>query len=363
MPLPPLPPEDLDHVLTHTRELWAVSRARRIFLTGGTGFFGPWLVETFAHANGQLKLGAELVVLTRDPDAAQRRLPHFRALSGVTMHRGDVRAFERPAGNVDFVIHGAAESSQQGHVGDHRHMFDTIVDGTRQTLGVARAAGASRYLLLSSGAVYGRQPASVSHVGEDYAGAPDLSDARSAYGEGKRAAEVLAAVEAEASALSVRVARCFAFIGPHLPLDIHFAIGNFIQDAMRGGPIRIRGDGTAVRSYLYMADLAIWLWTLVLHPAAAGAYNVGSEEALSILQTARAVADICAPNAPIEVEKKPDVGATPHRYVPSTARARAELGLVQRVEVRDAIARTYRWQSAVTAGITGATARGAHASG
>jgi nucleoside-diphosphate-sugar epimerase len=363
MAFPPLPADDLEHVLAHTRDLWTEARGRRIFLTGGTGFFGPWLVETFAHANDQLKLGAQLVVLTRDPDGARRRLPHLARLSGVTLHGGDVRELEQPAGTFDFVIHGAAESSQQGHVGDHRHMFDTIVDGTRQTLGVARAAGALRYLLLSSGAVYGRQPADVSHVGEAYPGAPDLSDARSAYGEGKRAAEVLAAVEAEEWGLSVRVARCFAFVGPHLPLDIHFAIGNFIRDAMKGGPIRIRGDGTAVRSYLYMADLAIWLWTLVLHPSAAGAYNVGSEEPLSILQTARAVAGVCAPNAPIEVQTKPDAGAVPHRYVPGTARARAELGLVQRVEVRDAIERTYRWHSAVTSASSGATARGAHASG
>src|SRR5512138_783891 len=103
-----------------------------------------------------------------------------------------MRDFEIPRGAFDVVIHGAAESSQQGHVGDERHMFDTIVDGTRKTLGVARAAGSRRYLLVSSGAVYGRQPAELTHVPEDYTGGPDLSDARSAYGEGKRAAEVLA---------------------------------------------------------------------------------------------------------------------------------------------------------------------------
>jgi dTDP-glucose 4,6-dehydratase len=343
MTLPPLPADDLDHVLAHTRELWAEARARRIFLTGGTGFFGPWLVETFAHANERLGLGAELVVLTRDPDGTRGRLPHFATLSGVTLHRGDVRDFEAPAGDFDLVVHGATESSQQGHVGDNRHMFDTIVDGTRQTLGLARSAGASRYLLLSSGAVYGRQPPDVSHVAEDYVGGPSLSDAGSAYGEGKRAAEVLAAIEAAAGTLSVRVARCFAFVGPHLPLDIHFAIGNFIRDAMNGGPIRIRGDGTAVRSYMYMADLAIWLWTLALHPKASGPYNVGSEEALSVHHVAGVVAATCAPNAVVKVDGERPDAAPPSRYVPMTNRASQELGLHQTVELSDGIARTHGW--------------------
>jgi dTDP-glucose 4,6-dehydratase len=343
MPFPPLPADDLDHVLAHTRERWEEARGRRIFLTGGTGFFGPWLVETFAHANARLDLGASLFVLTRDPDAARRRLPHFPALEGVTFHRGDVRTFEPPRGHFDVVVHGAAESSQQGHVGDHRHMFDTIVDGTRHTLGVARAARAARYLFLISGAVYGRQPSDVSHVAEDYVGGPGLSDAGSAYGEGKRAAEVLAAIEAEATGLSVRVARCFAFVGPHLPLDIHFAIGNFIRDAMSGGPIRIRGDGTAVRSYLYMADLAIWLWTLALSDTAHGAYNVGSRKALTMVELAHAVADTCAPGAEIIVERVPEMSRGANRYVPSTDRAVRELALREHVELTAAVKRTVEW--------------------
>jgi dTDP-glucose 4,6-dehydratase len=323
--------------------LWERARGTRIFLTGGTGFFGPWLVESFAHANEQLDLDAELVVLSRDPDAAMSRLPALRAARGVTFWTGDVRDFEFPLGPFDLVIHGAAESSQQGHVGDQRHMFDTIVDGTRRTLALAREAGASNYLLLSSGAVYGRQPSSLSHVPETYTGAPELGDARSAYGEGKRAAEVLAAVDSERNGLSVRVARCFAFVGPHLPLDIHFAIGNFVRDAMGRGPIRIQGDGTAVRSYLYMADLAVWLWTLALSPDARGAYNVGSDEPLTILETARLVAGVCRPGTPIEVLGKPVPGAQPHRYVPSTERARSELGLCQNIPVRDGVRRLARW--------------------
>jgi dTDP-glucose 4,6-dehydratase len=349
MRVPQLPADDLAHVLTHVGDLWERARGVRIFLTGGSGFFGPWLVETFANANDRLGLGAELVVLTRDPDVTIDRLPHYADLRGVTLHRGDVRDFAAPRGNFDVVVHGAAESSQQGHAGDHRHMFDTIVDGTRRTLGLAHVCGAKRYLLLSSGAVYGRQPPDVPRLAEDHPGGPVLSDPRSAYAEGKRAAEVMAAIAAESTGLSVRVARCFAFVGPHLPLDVHFAIGNFIRDAMAGGPIRIVGDGTPVRSYLYMADLAIWLWTLALHPDASGAFNVGSEIPVSILDTARVVGSVCAPDAEIEVAGKAVPGANPHRYVPSTSRARILLGLDQTVGLEDAIRRTVTWHAAAHA--------------
>lgn len=338
-----IPAADLDHVLEHTRSVWEEARGARLFLTGATGFFGAWLIESFLHANAELNLGASVVLLTRDPAAASQRLACLRDRVAVTLHQGDVRHFSAPAGAFDFVVHAATESSRQLHAGDERHMLDTIVDGSRRVLAFARDARVRRFLLVSSGAVYGRQPPWVERVAEDYQGGPDPWDPQSAYAEGKRVAELLCAFEQAAGTMSVRAARCFAFVGPHLPLDAHFAIGNFIGDALAGRPIRIRGDGTAVRSYLYMADLAVWLWTIALSPAASGAYNVGSERAVSILETAQAVAEVCAPLASIEVGARPQPGVAPHRYLPQTTRAAEELSLRELVDLNDAIGRTAAW--------------------
>jgi nucleoside-diphosphate-sugar epimerase len=251
---------DLDRVLAQTGGLWEALRGARVFVTGGTGFFGCWLLETFLWANDRLDLGASAVVLTRDARAFERKVPHLTAHPAVRLLDGDVRTFEFDGGHVSHVIHAATASSAAI---DPRLMFDTIVDGTRRSLELAHRCGASRFLLTSSGAVYGRQPHDLTHVPEDYAGGPDPANARQAYAEGKRAAELLCAVHADAR-LQPTIARCFAFVGPYLPLDAHFAAGNFIRDGLAGGPIRVSGDGTPYRSYLYASDLAIWLWTILL---------------------------------------------------------------------------------------------------
>ena len=107
--------------------------------------------------------------------------------------------------------------------------------------------------------------------------------------------------------------------------------------------MRVGGDGRPVRSYLYAADLAVWLWTLIFRGTAGSAYNVGSERAVSIVDLARAAARAAGPEeVGVTVAGPPGDGPAP-RYVPATFRARSELGLQESFTLDEALARTIAW--------------------
>jgi nucleoside-diphosphate-sugar epimerase len=340
---PPLPPRDLDDICQQTSELWEEARGAHFFLTGGTGFFGCWLVESFLRANERFRLGAKLTVLTRSPEAFLRKCPWLTDNSSLKLIAGDVRSFEFPEGEFRFVIHAATEASVRQAAEEPLEMLSTIVDGTRRTLDFATARGTRKFLLTSSGAIYGKQPAEISHVPESFAGAPDHLEAGNVYGEGKRMAEHLCAVYAGVPRMECKIARCWAFAGPHLPLDQHFAIGNFIRDVMAGGPIRIGGDGTPTRSYLYASDLAVWLWTMLFCGPSMQPVNVGSGEAVTIRELAECVAAALRPGTPIEVAREPVAGASRSQYVPDVSMAERLLGLKATVPLKEAIRRTAEW--------------------
>lgn len=343
MPVKPLPLDDLEHVLAQTRELWEGAQDRSFFITGGTGFFGMWLLESFAYVNDALSLGMNAVVLTRDPAAFAHKAPHLTSRTDLAFIAGDIRSFAFPKGGFDYIVHAATEASAKLNEEAPQEMLDAIIGGTRHMLDFAAQCGVKKLLLTSSGAVYGRQPSDLTHVSEDYAGAPDPLLPSSAYGEGKRVAEHLCAVHAKRHNYEVKIARCFAFVGPHLPLDTHFAIGNFIRDAMRGDPIKIGGDGTPMRSYLYAADLAVWLWTLLFKAPSARAYNVGSADDINILGLAETVSASLGANSEIQIAHTPNLSRPLSRYVPSVNRATSELDLSLSIPLSSAIRRTAAW--------------------
>lgn len=327
-----IPERDLAAIDAALAPHWHALDGARIFFTGGTGFIGRWMLEALARARIQVAV----TLLTRDPAAFAARAPHLAARFDTVA--GDMLRFEAPAGPFTHVIHGATDASAALTQGDPRRMFDTIVTGTRAALDVAHANGA-RFLLMSSGGIYGQQPWDMAHVAEDWTGAPDPRDPRSAYNSGKRAAEALTAIYHHQFGLDTRVARIFALLGPGLSLDTHFAAGNFIRDAMAGRTIEIIGTGEAVRSYLYAADLAVWMWMIHLCARPGATYNVGSEEAVSIADLARRTAALLG-GPGVQILGRADPGWNPGRYVPATRAIRDDLRVAPTIDLDEAIRRT-----------------------
>lgn len=330
--------EDIEDDATTLRPLCKALEVARILLTGGTGFFGKWLLRSFLELRNAQGLDTSMAVLSRDPKRFLDSCSEFVDQPGLDFIAGDVRSFTPPAGRTfDFVIHGATAASAKLDQDDPEEMYSVITDGTRHLLEVVKRCEARRLLYISSGAVYGTQPLTLSHVPETYEGVPTT-----AYGRGKKASEQLC-LDASTGRFECVIARPFAFVGPYLPLDTHFAIGNFIRDCLENRPIVIRGDGTPLRSYLYAADLAEWLWTLLLRGEHGRAYNVGSEDAISIRDLACLVCECAGTQNEILVQEQAKAGILPARYVPSVARVRQELGLTPRCSLSDAIRRTIAW--------------------
>jgi len=310
----------------------ALRRGARLFVTGGTGFVGRSLLRFLNQSAGGLE-DIRTTVLTRDPGRFAARYPDLARR--IEMLRGDVRDFVWPKTKFTHVIHAAADTGASA-ADPPRELVGTIIDGSVRVLDFATACGAQKMLLISSGAIYGRQPDTLERIPEDYAGAPDPADPGSAYGSAKRAAEQLCTSAAHGR-LAVKVARLFACVGEDLPLDAHFAIGNFIRDALAGGPIQVHGDGSPVRSYLYQSDLAQWLLEILERGHPGRAYNVGSDQAVSIGELARLVADVVSPAAAVRISAQRADYPGRLRYLPSIERARSELGLFPRTPLAEAI--------------------------
>ncbi len=331
---------DVHDVVLRTRHLWEGLRHQRIFLTGGTGFFGCWFLETFIYANEYLALNASLMVLTRNKSLFLKKYPFFATQSCLLFHEGDVRTFEFPSGVFSYVVHAAAIVATMV---DKSVAQDIIVAGTKRVLAFAKQCMAEHVLYVSSGAVYGVQSPGLYGVSEQQVCAPDE---HSAYAMGKYHAEQCCALSALQEGLNIKIARCFSFVGPYLSLDGRFAIGNFIRNGLNDQGIVIHGDGTPYRSYLYAGDLMVFLWSILFQGKANHPYNVGSPKAYSIAEIAAMVARCFNKDLSIKMLKSPQTHALLERYVPDVARVHQELGLVARTDLMTAIHKTVQWHLA-----------------
>ncbi|WP_256580453.1 NAD(P)-dependent oxidoreductase [Pseudomonas sp. Irchel s3h14] len=336
----PVVAADIQRVLGHL-DLGRLLAGKRLLLTGSTGFFGKWLLATLARLN-QDGAAIEVTAVSRSPEAFLREYPEYADEAWITWLKSDVQvAITLSAGRCfDLIIHAATDTLASAQA-DPLRIYDTVLNGARNVLDLAVRTGARRVLFTGSGAQYGALEFGLP-VTEASKGSCDSLLASSAYAEAKRAQETLAAIYAERYGLDVVSTRCFAFSGPGISLNEHFAFGNFVRDALWHEELVLKSSGSAVRSYLHGSDLAGWLLTLLVRGIAANAYNVGSDKALTIAELAHKVVARIAPGKPVRILGQDHAAQARSYYVPDIQKART-LGLDDWTSLDHSIDRMAQW--------------------
>ncbi len=333
----PLPREDLDYILHQIGECWKRLAGARVLFTGASGFFGSWMLESFLHAGTKTGLSFRAIALTRNARRFSEHLPHLAGDPRVEILEADATALAVPEGPLDAIIHSLVP--RPGTPLPEMDAF--FYSATDRLFNIAAAKATRDVLLCSTGAVYRPKDPPAPFFEND----PLVSATGPlSYGQIRRRVEDQCRNAACKSGVALKIARGFTFVGPRLPLDGPFAIGNFLRDALAGGPIVVKGDGSPMRSYLYAADMAAWLWTILLDGPPGRAFNVGSEEAVSIGDLAREIGRTFGVQVFIDGKSTP--GAAPPAYVPCTNRARVELGLCAWTGLQEAIKKTTRYAAA-----------------
>ena len=305
-------------------------------MTGGTGFFGRALLRHF-HEEAKLNTSCrprdftEIIVISRNPQSFAKRFPELAQASWLRWVSADLCQRQSLDNlligeTVNAILHAAGDSTDAAGM-SHLEQLDQIVEGTRNLLELSVRLQARRFLLTSSGGAYGPQPSEMPQIPESYCGLPDPLKMSSTYGIGKRMAEHISFIHGEMHGIEIVIARCFAFVGLDLPLNAHFAIGNFIRDALSHEEITVAGDGSQVRSYMDQRDLSRWLTTMLKHGRPGHAYNLGSDKEILIRDLAFLVRDTLAPSKRVRIAGVVETQNIRNRYIPSIEKARIELQL------------------------------------
>lgn len=323
-------------------------RTKRLFITGSTGFFGVWLVGAIHFFNSSSDDKIEVCCLTRDKTLFLERYSFLKNDPSLNFIEGDIRNFDFPNFSPTHVLHLATTSAHETYSGQlASEKFDVLVSGTKRLLDFCKQRQVKRILFTSSGAAYSPKEFNTSsNAKEPGVYSLDLRLIESALGQGKKTAEFLFSLYAQENDAHCAVARCFSFVGPGLPLNLHYAIGNFLSDVLSNQPIKILGDGQAIRSYMHIADAINWLLFLLQNVNNFDIVNVGSDTPISMKALAEKLKTLSDSKHIIEISglSKTAIG-NPERniYVPSVEKAKLVYNLTPTLSLDKALEDTYNF--------------------
>jgi dTDP-glucose 4,6-dehydratase len=302
----------------------------RAVVTGGAGFVGSHLCDRLLHE------GWEVVCVDSLLTGRTENLSSALSDDRFSLHEADITRGLDIEGPVDWVFHFASPASPRDYL---EHPIETLEVGALGSLECLRLAQreVAGLFLASTSEVYGDPK--VHPQPESYWGNVNPIGPRSVYDEGKRFAEAATMAYHRVHALPVRIIRIFNTYGPRMRREDGRAVPAFIDQALRGEPITVHGDGSQTRSLCYVDDLIEGIWR-VLHADVTGPINLGSTEEVSMARLADLIRSLAGTESPVVYTERPV--DDPEMRRPDTSLAR-DLGWEPRVHLREGLAKTMEW--------------------
>jgi nucleoside-diphosphate-sugar epimerase len=342
--------KDQDEIACRLEAEFRELDGKEILISGGTGFVGQWILHGFVGAQRMYGFRPNIVVISRDPHKFRAANACFDQLNieFITADIGELGDELILKRSVDFYIHGATDVATNPI--DHQidGVLRTGINGTLNSSRLAINNGCKRILNLSSGAVYGPQPKDLQRISESYTGAPSTLDSGTSYHHVKRLSEYLIHSEGMARGVEVVTARLFAFLGPFLARDSYFAAGNFLESARKKTRIEVLGNGQPVRTYQYPVDLVVALVGLLVRGSSGNAYNVGSDEEVTIAGLADLITSIGTIEHPPHIHGKSHNNLAGNRYVPDISKINRDIGFKNEISLSQAVNRTIHWLNLIS---------------
>ncbi len=340
----PIVTEDLQEIARRPLP-YADFAGKTILVSGAGGFLPAYLVEALLYLNEKaVRPRARIVALVRNEAKARARFAAYRGRKDLRFLVQDVCEPIVLGGPVDYVIHAASPASPRYFASDPVGTLSANVIGTHHLLELARDKHAQDFLFFSSSEVYGDLSPAPAMIPESSYGRIDPLAVRSCYAESKKMGEAMCAAFQHQFGVPMKIVRIFHTYGPELALDDGRVFCDFVADLVHGRDLRLTSDGSAVRSYCYLADAVAGFLTVLLK-GKHEAYNVGNNRmAVSVRELAERLAALFpAKNLRLQHSRPKAAPGLPHnavsRIVPDTSKLEA-LGWAPRHSLESGFRRT-----------------------
>ena len=308
-----------------------------VLVVGGTGFVGSWIAEFISFLNDNFQFNISLIILARNTDSFKDEKKHLANRGDIKFISRDIRNINELPSDISYIVHAAASPDNRNHVSNPIETIATITKGTDNLIDSAfKLPSLRKFLYLSSGQVYGKSVTKKELISELDFGSFECNKITAIYPEAKRLAEATCCAYSSQYKIPIVIARPFSFIGPYQSLSKPWAINNFINDALNNKTIRIIGNGEPVRSYMYPADLVVWILKILISGKRNTAYNIGSPFGISLKDAAEKIVHIAQTKVNIDIKfNNNDISY----FVPDISLCEKELGLKINYNVEDTFRR------------------------